>query len=31
MELFQAERHQSESNFRVDTNLTFVDCGAVIP
>jgi fibro-slime domain-containing protein len=31
MELFQAERHQSQSNFRVDTNLVFVDCGIVIP
>jgi fibro-slime domain-containing protein len=30
MELFQAERHTSQSNFRIDTNLVFVDCGIVI-
>jgi fibro-slime domain-containing protein len=31
LELFHAERHTSESNFRVDTNLEFVNCGTVIP
>lgn len=29
--LFHAERHRSASNFRVDTNLAFVDCGEVLP
>jgi fibro-slime domain-containing protein len=31
LELFQAERHTTASNFRVDTNLAFVDCGTVLP
>jgi fibro-slime domain-containing protein len=31
LELFHAERHTSESNFRVDTNLEFVNCGTVVP
>lgn len=31
LELFHAERHTNESNFRVDTNLEFVNCGTVIP
>jgi fibro-slime domain-containing protein len=31
LDLFQAERHQSSSNFRVDTNLQFVNCGVIIP
>jgi fibro-slime domain-containing protein len=31
IELFHAERHTSESHFRVDTNFIFVDCGTVIP
>ena len=31
LELFHAERHTNESNFRVDTNLAFVDCGSVVP
>ncbi|MEZ4308744.1 MAG: fibro-slime domain-containing protein [Polyangiaceae bacterium] len=31
LDLFHAERHTSASNFRVDTNLAFVDCGEVIP
>lgn len=31
LELFHAERHTSASNFRVDTNLAFVDCGEVLP
>lgn len=31
LELFHAERHTTASNFRVDTNLAFVDCGVVLP
>jgi fibro-slime domain-containing protein len=31
IELFHAERHTDESNFRIDTNLTFIDCGIVVP
>ena len=31
LDLFQAERHTSESNFRVETNLDFVNCGIIIP
>jgi fibro-slime domain-containing protein len=31
LELFHAERHTVASNFRVDTNFTFTDCGTVIP
>jgi fibro-slime domain-containing protein len=31
IELFHAERHTTESHFRVDTNFVFVDCGTVIP
>jgi fibro-slime domain-containing protein len=31
LELFHAERHTNASNFRVDTNLAFVDCGTVLP
>jgi fibro-slime domain-containing protein len=30
LDLFHAERHTNESNFRVDTNLAFVNCGTVI-
>jgi fibro-slime domain-containing protein len=30
MDMFHAERHTDASNFRVDTNFAFVDCGAVI-
>ena len=30
IELFHAERHTQASNFRVDTNLAFIDCGRVI-
>jgi fibro-slime domain-containing protein len=30
MDLFHAERHTEASNFRVDTNFAFVDCGTVI-
>jgi hypothetical protein len=29
--LFHAERHTNASNFRVDTNLAFVDCGTIPP
>jgi fibro-slime domain-containing protein len=31
LDLFHAERHTPESTFRIDTNLSFVDCGRVIP
>lgn len=31
LELFHAERHTNESNFRVDTTLEFVDCGIIVP
>jgi fibro-slime domain-containing protein len=31
LDLFHAERHTFASTFRIDTNLTFVDCGTVIP
>ena len=31
LDLFHAERHTSESNFRVDTNLAFTNCGTVPP
>jgi fibro-slime domain-containing protein len=30
-ELFHAERHTNASNFHVDTNLAFVDCGTILP
>lgn len=30
-DMFHAERHTSESNFRADTNLEFVDCGTIVP
>ena len=30
MELFHAERHSTQSHFRVDTNFAFVDCGTII-
>jgi fibro-slime domain-containing protein len=29
LELFHAERHTTASHFRVDTTLTFVDCGTI--
>ena len=29
LELFHAERHTNASHFRVDTTLTFVDCGTI--
>ncbi len=31
IELFNAERHSTGSNFRVDTNLSFTNCGTVPP
>ena len=31
MDLFHAERHTTASNFRVDTNFVFTDCGFIIP
>jgi fibro-slime domain-containing protein len=31
LDLFHAERHTTESNFRIDTTLAFVDCGYVVP
>jgi fibro-slime domain-containing protein len=31
LELFHAERHTFESNFRVDTNFDFVNCGYIVP
>ena len=30
LDLFHAERHTDASTFRIDTNLSFVDCGTVI-
>ncbi len=30
-DMFQAERHTYDSNFRADTNLNFVDCGTIVP
>jgi fibro-slime domain-containing protein len=29
LDLFHAERHDYDSNFRIDTNLSFVNCGTV--
>jgi fibro-slime domain-containing protein len=31
LDLFHAERHTSASNFKIDTNLYFVDCGVIVP
>jgi len=31
LELFHAERHTTASNFRIDTNFVFVDCGVIVP
>jgi fibro-slime domain-containing protein len=31
LDIFFAERHTSESNFRIDTTLNFVDCGVATP
>jgi fibro-slime domain-containing protein len=31
LDLFHAERHTDQSNFRVDTNLQFTNCGIFVP
>jgi fibro-slime domain-containing protein len=31
MDLFHAERHTEASNFHIDTNFSFVNCGMIIP
>jgi fibro-slime domain-containing protein len=31
LDLFHAERHTRASNFRVDTNLQFTNCGTIVP
>jgi fibro-slime domain-containing protein len=31
LDLFHAERHTTQSNFRVDTDLAFVTCGTIVP
>jgi fibro-slime domain-containing protein len=31
LDLFQAERHTSASNFRIETTLDFVNCGIIVP
>lgn len=31
LDLFHAERHDQGSHFRIDTNLSFVNCGVVVP
>lgn len=31
LDLFYAERHTIESHFRVDTTISFVDCGTAVP
>jgi fibro-slime domain-containing protein len=31
LDLFHAERHTQDSNFRVDTNLRFTNCGEIVP
>ncbi|HKQ67771.1 MAG TPA: fibro-slime domain-containing protein [Polyangiaceae bacterium] len=31
LDLFHAERHTNSSDFRVDTNLEFVNCGIIVP
>ena len=31
LELFHAERHTANSDFRVDTTLSFTNCGTVVP
>lgn len=30
LDIFQNERHSSQSNFRIDTNLAFINCGTII-
>jgi fibro-slime domain-containing protein len=31
LDLFHAERHTDASNFKIDTNLYFVNCGVIVP
>jgi len=31
LDLFHAERHTHDSNFRVETNLRFTNCGVIVP
>jgi fibro-slime domain-containing protein len=31
LEFFHAERHTSQSNFQVETDLSFVNCGVIVP
>jgi fibro-slime domain-containing protein len=31
LDFFQAERHTTESNFRIETTMDFVDCGTFVP
>lgn len=31
LDLFHAERHSQQSNFEIDTNLYFVNCGVIVP
>jgi fibro-slime domain-containing protein len=31
LDLFHAERHSVQSNFRIDLNFTFESCGYVVP
>ncbi|HKQ68337.1 MAG TPA: fibro-slime domain-containing protein [Polyangiaceae bacterium] len=30
LDLFHAERHSDQSHFRIDTNLTFIDCSIIV-
>jgi fibro-slime domain-containing protein len=30
-DMFQNERHTTQSNFRADTDLAFIDCGTIVP
>jgi hypothetical protein len=30
-DMFQNERHTTQSNFRADSDLELVDCGAIVP
>jgi fibro-slime domain-containing protein len=31
LDVFNAERHTTQSNFRIDTTMVFEDCGSIIP
>ena len=31
LDFFHAERHTTESNFRIDTSMEFTNCGVIIP